>query len=246
MKHSILLICSFWLSIAFSTPPSLDSLFVKANSLYQQKEYEQAIDHYQSILDADHASFELYYNLANSYFQFGKIPSSILYYEKALNLDRHNKHCLSNLKLAQSRITLIESMPTLFYVRWWNTISSTLSSQSWSILTIIALWILSTLCVLFINKRSRWLFYSLLFFAFISINLFVLMNHSKKMEQDHYGVIMKHSKLFVDSQLSNSVFTVKSGNKALLKDSLNNRVRVFLADGQTGWIEKNHIARIKN
>ena len=57
---------------------------------------------------------------------------------------------------------------------------------------------------------------------------------------------MKHSKLFVDSQLSNSVFTVKSGNKALLKDSLNNRVRVFLADGQTGWIEKNHIARIKN
>ncbi len=224
---------------------NLDSLFLQANGYYTQENYSQAIQTYQQILDENHHSFELYYNLANSYFQFGKIPKSILYYEKALTLDRHNKQCLGNLKLAQSRISLIESMPELFYIRWWNTISSTLSYNSWSILTIIGVWISSTLCVFFINKRSRWLFYSLLFFVIISINLFALMNHSKKTEQYHYGVIMQHSKLFVDSQLSNSVFTVKSGNKALLKDTLNNRVLVFLDDGQTGWVDKNDISRIK-
>ena len=231
---------------AKSQTTNLDSLFLQANGYYTQENYSLAIQTYQQILDQNHHSFELYYNLANSYLQFGKIPKSILYYEKALTLDRHNKQCLSNLKLAQNRISLIESMPELFYVRWWNTISSTLRYNSWSTLTIIGVWMSFILCVLFINKRNRWLFYSLLFFAIVSVNLFALMNHSKKMEQHHYGVIMQHSKLFVDSQLSNSVFTVKSGNKALLKDTLNNRVLVFLADGQTGWIEQNHIARISN
>ena len=145
---TFILVCSY--IIAYSTP-QLDSLFYTANDNYQSENYPQAIDNYHTILDSNYTSFEVYYNLANSYYQFGKIPKSIYYYEKALSI-RKDEDCNNNLTLAQKRIKLVEPIPQLFYTKWWNSLSSGFTIKVWSIFLISFVWLTAVLLILFLKN----------------------------------------------------------------------------------------------
>ena len=189
MKQVLLLTCILWATLAISDTHHSDSLFLKANELYNNQNYAQAIDIYQSILDAQLSSFELYYNLANSYFQFGKIPKSILYYEKALCLEPHNTNCLHNLGLAQQRISIIEPMPILFYKKWWNAVSNSLSPIKWSVVAIVSVWCTCLLCFSFIKNRKRWVFSTLLTFTFLSVIFITILIDAQQREKLNYAII---------------------------------------------------------
>ena len=76
MKYRLIIVFTYLSLIGFSNT-HLDSLFITANQDYQTEKYVEAIDNYQTILDSNYYSFELYFNLANANYQFGKIPLSI-------------------------------------------------------------------------------------------------------------------------------------------------------------------------
>ena len=59
----------------------------EANIAYQQKEYEKAIELYQSLIKQGHLAPELYYNLANAFYKHGNIPDAILNYERSLKMN---------------------------------------------------------------------------------------------------------------------------------------------------------------
>lgn len=243
MKQVLLVICILWATLAISDTLHSDSLFLKANGLYNNQNYAQAIDTYQSILDAKLSSFELYFNLANSYFQFGKIPKSILYYEKALCLEPHNTTCLNNLGLAQQRISIIEPMPILFYKKWWNSISNSLSPIKWSIVTIVSVWCTCLLCFSFIKNRKRWVFSTLLTFIFLSVLFIAIMIDSQQKEKLNYAIVMQDATVSANNKPN---LTVTAGNKVLVKERLNKKSFILLTDGQSGWLDNNYYTYIKN
>jgi tetratricopeptide (TPR) repeat protein len=90
----------------------MDSLFIKANKLYQQEDYLIALELYQEIESQDIASSELYFNMANVFYRTNQVAPSIYYYEKALILDPNNIDIKFNLEFAK-RMTLddIEALP---------------------------------------------------------------------------------------------------------------------------------------
>jgi tetratricopeptide (TPR) repeat protein len=222
----------------------LDSLFITANQDYQTEKYVEAIDNYQTILDSNYYSFELYFNLANANYQFGKIPLSIYYYEKALQIKK-DKDALNNLALAQNRITLIEPIPQLFYIRWWNNITHQLSQKMWSVLLITGIWLSSVLLILFIKNRKKWKFNGLLLSIIITFLIGGQLYNANIQENKVYGIILKEAKLFDDNINYQSSGNVDRGNKVLILNESKNMFLINLLDGQSGWVEKNRIKTLE-
>ena len=243
MKYRLVIVFTFFSLMGFSNT-HLDSLFITANEDYQTEKYAEAIDNYQTILDSNYYSFELYFNLANANYQFGKIPLSIYYYEKALQIKK-NKDALNNLSLAQNRITLIEPIAQLFYVRWWNNITHQLSQKMWSILLITGIWLSSVLLILFIKNRKQWNFNGLLLSIIITFLLGAQMYNANIQENKVFGIILKEAKLFDDNINYQSSGNIDRGNKVLILNESENMFLIKLLDGQSGWVEKNRIKTLE-
>tara|TARA_Y100000766_G_scaffold285546_1_gene310085 strand:- start:8431 stop:9159 length:729 start_codon:yes stop_codon:yes gene_type:complete len=239
MKYKLVILFTF-LSLTALSKAHLDSLFITANENYQTEKYAKAINNYQTILDSNYYSFELYFNFANAYYQFGKIPLSIYYYEKALQIKK-DKDALNNLTLAQNRITLTEPIPQLFYISWWNNITQRLSLKMWSVLLITGIWLSSLLLILFIMNRKKWKFNGLLLSIIISFLIGAQMYNANIQENKVYGIILKETKLFDDNIIYNSSKNVDIGNKVLILNENEDMFLIKLLDGQSGWVEKNRI-----
>lgn len=75
--------------------------FQKANQLFQDKEYVEAIALYRDILADGVESAPLYFNLGNAYFKDGDLGRAILYYLKARRLDPSDNDIAANLEFAR-------------------------------------------------------------------------------------------------------------------------------------------------
>ena len=243
MKYRLVIVFTFLSLIGFSKT-HLDSLFITANEHYLTEKYAEAIDNYQTILDSNYYSFELYFNLANANYQFGKIPLSIYYYEKALQIKKY-KDALNNLALAQNRITLIETIPQLFYIRWWNNITHQFSLKIWSVLLIIGIWLSSVLLILFLKNRKKWKFNGLLLSIIITFLIGAQMYNANIQKNKVYAIILKEAKLFDDKINYQSSGKVDRGNKVLILDESEDMFLIKLLDGQSGWAEKNRIKTLE-
>ena len=58
-----------------------DALFDQGNKAYNLGAYQEAITHYEAVLEAEVHSSELYFNLANAYYRLGEVGESIFYFE---------------------------------------------------------------------------------------------------------------------------------------------------------------------
>ena len=89
-----------------------DTLFKKANTLYNNGKYLEAIDNYMSILETNTHSAELYFNLGNAHYKLNNIATSIYYYEKALQLKPNDKDIINNIAFARNMtIDAIDTVP---------------------------------------------------------------------------------------------------------------------------------------
>ena len=55
------------------------TLFEKANALYNEGKYAEAIDNYNDILDIGKHSSDLYFNLANAHYKLNNIGYNVMY-----------------------------------------------------------------------------------------------------------------------------------------------------------------------
>ena len=82
------------------------ALFEKANTLYNEGKYAEAIDNYITILETEKHSADIYYNLANAHYKLNNIAPSIYYYEKALLLDPNDSEINNNIAFAKNMTNL--------------------------------------------------------------------------------------------------------------------------------------------
>src|SRR5262245_15612276 len=98
----ILFVLLFFLSLTFFAQADSTSEFSKANFLYRDGKYEEAIKTYESILASGVESGPIYYNLANSYFKQKQIGKAVLNYERAHRLIPRDHDLLDNEKFVLS------------------------------------------------------------------------------------------------------------------------------------------------
>ena len=111
---------------ATAAPPPVHGqgeLFEQGNQLYQQEDFEGAVEAYQAVLSAGWESAALHYNLGNAYFKTGELGRAILEWERALVLEPGEPDATANLELARSLTAdAVEPLPRFWLfdvVVWW-------------------------------------------------------------------------------------------------------------------------------
>jgi tetratricopeptide (TPR) repeat protein len=247
---TILLLCCFSL-FGFSQN---NQRFEKANALYNDGKYGEAIDIYESILDSKVHSAELYFNLGNSNYKLNNIAPSIYYYEKALQLSPNDTDIKNNLAFAQNMtIDAIDKVPEVGFSRIFKNVVNTFNTDTWAKIAIggVIVFVLLFLMYHFSYATSRKRIAFIVSVMSLLIGLFsVAMAFKKDMlnKKDNPAIVFsQESRVKTDpNQKSEEVFRLHEGTKVQVLDSYDDWKKIQLSDNSIGWIPAKDIKLLKN
>jgi len=225
---------------------SVEALFNKANDLYSQENYTDAISIYDSILTLGLESSELYYNLGNCHYKQQNWSNAIWHYEKSLKLHSNNK-TLKNLELAKLKIIdNIELIPELFYKIWWRYFITIFSTKIWQFLAILSVWTILIFQLTSQFKESK-KGKNLAFLSFIALTLFFVTHSSYNNNYEKKEAIIFSSTIIVNSAPttnSSDLFSLHSGSKVLIIDNIGDWINIRIANGNEGWIKQTEVKEL--
>ena len=241
----------FFLLISLSTFAQSSQLD-QANQQYIAGEYEQAIETYQSILNSNMESAEVYYNLGNAYYKTAEYTKAIINFERAKLLAPNDEDIQFNLELANQYVMdAITELPQVFFVRWWNNIANKFSADGWAKISIVSFIITLIFAGLFFFIQStnikRISFWIGILVVSISIFTFNFAARQKKQMTEHNYAIIVQPGVTVKSSPSLSgteLFLIHEGLKVQIKDSLGSWMEIRLADGTQGWLPSESLEKI--
>ncbi len=229
------------ISIAFDSP---EELYVKADSSYENMNYEKAASLYEELLRMDNISPEVFYNLGNSYFKLKKIGKAILNYERALRLDPRDRDIRLNLKIAGSmaidKINTPEKgfiLGAILFLYDRMTMNELAVMCSFFYLDVIVFLILA---INFIAKR-RLMFYTAGAFGAVFFILFIFLYAKINKENFTKTGIIVAEKIDVRSGPKEDYllqFTLHEGAKVSVVKDAQNWYEIELSKDLKGWIPK--------
>ena len=217
-----------------------EQLFLQANKEYANENYTAAASLYDSILTKGLESSELYYNLGNCHYKTQDWVNAIWHYEKSLKLEKNDK-TIQNLELANLKIIdRIEEIPQLFYKKWWSSFISIFNTFSWQLISILIIWFALTIKILsqFTNYKKEH-FLSLLY-SLALISVFATYS-------SYQGKITKKEAIIFTSSIvvnsapttsSTNLFSLHSGSKIEILDTIGEWINIKIANGSSGWIKE--------
>lgn len=223
-----------------------DQLFEKANKAYNNSDYTSAIALYDSILTIGLESSELYYNLGNCHYKAQDWANAIWHYEKCLKLERNDK-TIQNLELANLKIIdRIEDIPQLFYKKWWSSFISIFNTFSWQLISILIIWLALTIKILsqFTNYKKEH-FLSILY-SLALISVFATYSSYQRNITKKEAIIFTSSVVVNSAPTTNStnLFSLHSGSKIEILDTIGEWINIKIANGNSGWILQNSIKEL--
>ncbi len=251
MKRSFYTLVFLFITLAL-VEAQPDSLYLRANSLYQLGKYEEAIEVYDSIIFAGVESADLYYNMGNACFRSNKLGMARLFYEKALKINPRDEDVLANLNYLETMLVdRFEEVPIIFYKKWIKSLVLSCNSNQWAYFSIISfiLCIISVLAYLFFR---RILFRKTGFYLGLIFLLFSLLSLAASWKQ--YRLIIKPDAAIVTDLSVNAksaphesgtvLFILHEGAKVWLGDNTADWREIRLSDGRKGWVPESSIQSI--
>jgi len=215
----------------------LELIFNKANVLYEEKKYSEAIKLYESILKKGYESGYLFYNLGNAYFKKGELGKAILNYEKALKFIPLDSDLRTNYNYALSLIKVpVKDLESFWFTRFLNKVFSPFTVDNLTILlSLIYLFLLSVL-TLFFRKHRKVIVLSLISLFFFSFSGLILKVSKQGKEAI---VITKEAQVkFAPLDEATLYFRVYEGQKLRIISQEGSYYKVRDHRQKIGWIEK--------
>lgn len=215
--------------------------FVRGNDFYNQGQFVEALEQYQSIIDQGSHSAELYFNMGNAHYKLNHVAESVFYYEKALQLDPKNQNILNNLTFAQNMtIDAFDTLPENQLQSFFESVTSKLQSDQWSGVTIGFVWLsaLFFLAYFFWQKSfyKRSFFVVFVLAALLAMISFGLTLNRQANEKRVFAIVFEKTSFRNEPNLrSEQLFDLNLGTKVEVKQSLNAWTQVLLSDGTLGW-----------
>ena len=247
MKHLVYIVV-FITSFGFA-----QSGFEKGNVLYQNGQYEQAIQAYESVLDSRQQSAELYFNLGNCYYKLNKVAPSIYNYEKALVLAPEDADITNNLKFAQKlTIDEVKEVPKVGFAKLLHDFTGMYHYNTWA-------WISIVFGLLFLGFFIGYYFSlaavlkRIFFFGMFVWVLFLLVSLGAAIFERNHFVTDRPAIVFAEvtevksepQKASPATFILHEGTKVFVEESLGKWKKIQLTDGTEGWIESEAIKEVK-
>lgn len=245
-------IASFLLSLtAFSQN---QPLFKKANTLYNEGKYAEAIDNYNAILGTDNHSADLYFNIANAHYKLNNIAPSIYFYEKALQLAPNDDDIKNNLSFAQNMtIDAIDVIPEAGLSKLLKSVTNTMSFDNWAKTAIGLVFCFVVLFLIYYFAYSTWskrltFMGSLASLVLLCISLAFAFHKYNLDRKDNPAIVFaQESKVKSDpNSRSEESFRLHEGTKIQVLESYNDWKKIKLSDGKMGWVNSEDIKLLNN
>ncbi len=229
-----------------------EQLFQQGNSYYQQSNFNAAIERYESVLKTGLTSGELYFNLGNAYYKQGDMGHAILCYERAMRLLPMDDDLRHNLQLANLQIVdRIEETPRLFIWDTWDSIKGWFSLAGITWTSYVLLLLAAGALVMVILARSYALrkvgiIATLVLGVFLVASAVILFNKAREADRTDEAIVLAPITTVKNSPdaKSSDAFVLHAGVKVRITDSVNEWVKIRLADGKVGWMERNAAEQI--
>ena len=251
MKILIIYSCLFFSGLAFSQTEN-ELNFKSGVELYNNGNYNEAINSFVKIINNGEHSGSLYFNLGNSYYKLNDTPNSIYYFEKALKLNPNDKDIINNLTYSQNMlIDKIDLLPSNQLSDFLNSVSMFFSVNQWLSIGIVLIYIFLILFILYYfkrdsNSKKKYFTFSSILFC-ISI-VFILTGISKfENQKSNIEAIIFEKKIDFRTEpnyRSEIQFNLHEGTKVNIKEELDDWVLVELRNGASGWMESKSIKKI--
>ncbi len=227
--------------------------FEKGNSFYEKGNYVDAAIAYESVLNSNQQSSELYFNLANTYYKLNKVAPAIYYYEKALVLNPKDQEAINNLKFAHKRtIDEVKVIPKVGFAKLVRDFTGIYHYNTWGWATVG----LATLFLLFFigyyfSQITVWK--RIFFIAMFITILLLLISVSSAIFEKRYFDTEKPAIVFAEMANVKSeprdggkpLFLLHEGTKVYVKEIIGKWKKIQLTDGTEGWIESSAIKEVK-
>lgn len=242
----ILYTIGLFLAFILCSKANEDSAMIRANKLYDEGRFAEAIVAYDSILNLGYESHELYFNLGNAWYKSRKLGKSILNYERALKLKPGDEDTEYNLEMARSMIVdKVNEIPPFFITEWFNGVVQLLPVTRWSQLSIAAFIVALFLFLLYFLSRRIGLkklgFWFGILFMLSSLVLFFMARHGmKELTRENMAIILEPSLTTRSSpdESGTALFPLHEGTKVEIINRVGDWVEIKLADGNKGWIKE--------
>lgn len=243
-------ILAFLLIILTVAPAfAADERFSKANLLYSEGQYEQAIQGYEEILSTGVESGALYFNLGNAYYKFGELPQAVLNYERALLLKPQDSDIKYNLELAYSQTTdKIETVDPFFLTKWVASIRNKATSDFWTYIGIGCFILMLVFAGFFMYSNSvvfkkAGFYLAIIMLIGTTITLSFAIKQKDKLVNRTHAIVFSPSVTVKSSPDASGteIFILHEGSKVKIISTLGNWNEIELADGNVGWVESETI-----
>jgi tetratricopeptide (TPR) repeat protein len=243
MKKIISLVVGLCFAL-FSYATENQLIIAKANKAYADGLFTNAADLYKQVLNSGNESWELYYNLGNTFYKMNDFASAILYYEKAKKLNPGNDDINFNLKVTSNKIAdKIEPLPEMFYKRWYRNLIELFPVDDWARIIILT-FVLSLFFALFyvmsqrIYLRKMGFWAGILFFTVSLIAVHFSIQNYKTQQNNTEAIIFTPTVTIKSSPDEKSIdlFVLHEGTKVQILDNIGNWYEIRIANGSVGWL----------
>ena len=222
------------------------SLWDQAVAEYTADNWQEAIGHWQAVLDLGLESSALYYNLGNAWFKAGDTARAILCYERALRLDPSDKDVRYNLEFARSYTQdHIDEVPEFFLKTWARRVSYLMGADAWAGICLLCFALALALALVFLlSRRStarRLGFFGAIAALIISVMaLSAALSQRKAYFRSDAAIVLRpvtSAKSSPGASLSSTdLFVLHEGTKVKVLDAVGDWMQVEIADGRQGWL----------
>ncbi|MEX2115915.1 MAG: tetratricopeptide repeat protein [Bacteroidota bacterium] len=246
----LMFVCGVMTAGVFAQTP--EDVLDEGNAHYREGRFSEAAAAYERIITQGYVSAAVYFNFGNVQYRLGNIARAILAYERALRLDPGDADIQFNLKLANLRtIDRIDAVPELFLVTWMRLLAGIFPPHMTKGILIgawVALFVMLSILNLAPGTSFERAFRIGVIVCLVVVvpagGLYLLQRYEAA---DESGAIVMTpivtAKVSPDEQ-SLDAFVMHAGLKVQVGDLVGDWVRITLADGKVGWIQRSVCERI--
>lgn len=252
MKHIypiiLLLILGMYIPVqaAGTTSLSVNELKQQADSAYTSENFDVALDKYLQ-LSQQGENAAIYYNIGCTYYRLDSMAKSVLWFERAAQLDPSDDDIRFNLAMARNKtVDRIIPRHEMFFVSMWKTLMHSQSVSEWAYCGIVFFALALLLAGLYLYSSAIYLrkigFFGAILSVLISLLVNVLAYNLRRYNDTHTAGIIMEPAVTVRSTPTRSgtdLFVIHEGTRVEIRDnSMRDWAEIQIADGKVGWVER--------
>lgn len=234
------------LFLTFTLSADNKTIFNEACKEYDQQNYTESINKFQSLIQNGYENGEVYYNLGNCYYKSNDIVNALVYYEKAAKLVGNDEDLKANLAISRQKIIdKTEVQPVLPIMEYFTGLQSSFNIYSIKPLIIVSFLALSlslSLIIWFRGFKTKILLITTAsisgFFLLLSAGFAYSIQQNNQLE---FGIITVEKSAVTSSPDENSnnteLFSLHKGAKVQVHRKIDGWLEISFSKDKKGWID---------